>query len=81
MTRQTERRNLFESALATMPAFEAWSETRPKLTDEEYFYACRKADAVLERETVTVNHCKLIPRRIRRDMARQLSHRQWKGQA
>ena len=77
--RQGERWARFQVAFQKMPLWETWSEQRNKLTEAEYFNACREAGEVLERETRTVNHCKSIPRRVRRSMARDLAKREYQA--
>jgi hypothetical protein len=79
MNRQQERRERFQTVLAQMPAWETWSDERSVLTDAEYFNACRDSMKILERETCTIHHVKLIPRSVRRDMARQRSLREFRA--
>lgn len=71
--RQQERRQLFSNALSRMPFWETWTTRRNKLSDAEHFNACRDAGMELERETVERGNFKLIPRRKRRAMARELA--------
>lgn len=71
--RQGERRARFLAALNDMPRLETWTTSHrvdTGLKNEE-------GEPVIE--TVERNHTKLIRRRVRRDMARQLSRRQYRA--
>lgn len=65
VSRQVRRREAFQSALATMPRWEKWTTEY-----QAVIWANPREERTVKRE-----HCKLIPRRIRRDMARQRSKR------
>lgn len=67
MSGRTERRNMFASFFASMPLWETWSDERPAPTKND-------PNAVR-----VVNHCKSIPRRVRRDMARLRAKRTWQS--
>lgn len=82
--RQYERRARFLAALKDMPRFETW-------TTEDYSVppqtvATNMYEAGLQAVTKAVeiepprirHHARLIPRRVRRDMARKLSQRQYR---
>jgi hypothetical protein len=63
--RQVKRRQAFQVALATMPMWETWTDERVDGNGE----------------TRTVNHCKGIPRSVRRSMARDLARRKLANEA
>lgn len=67
MNRQAERRGGFQALFATMPNWELWSEQRPSPTVDD-----------LEAVRV-IKHAKQIPRRVRRDMARQRANREFRA--
>jgi hypothetical protein len=70
MNRQTERRKLFQFAMAQMPLWETWTTEREVLP--EGFTAAEAVPTIVKR-----NHVKMIPRRVRRSMARDLAKRRW----
>ena len=70
--RQYERRARFQSALNDMPRFETWTTYHD---DVGHYYL--KDDPAITRKK---EHAKLVPRKVRRDMARQLSKRQYRAE-
>lgn len=63
MNRQTERRQRFQSLLATMPNWEIERRAAPTASNPN---------------AVEVINAKQIPRRVRRDMARQRANREFR---
>jgi len=72
--RQTERLKLFEMAFANMPLWETRTTEDGKLSAT---YQMIDGQLKLVEVSATRYHVKMIPRRVRRDMARKLSKRQW----
>ena len=73
--RQTERRERFLSAFRSMPIFETWDteDGKPSAT-----YKMVDGRLKLIEFGATRHHCKVIPRRVRRSMARNLSRREYR---
>lgn len=72
LPRQTERRARFDVAFSQMPRWETWTtqhKALPEFTEDE-------AVPLI----TTRHHAKLIPRRVRRDMARQRSKREYRSE-
>ena len=80
--RQTERRGRFFAALNDMPRFETWTtenHNAPPRTVATNIYEVGLVTKKVEVEPPRIRqHVKLIPRRVRRDMARKLSLRQYR---
>lgn len=86
--RQSERRARFLAALKDMPCFETW--TTENHSEPSRVVATNNYVSMYEAGLLTVTkeieaepprirqHVRLIPRCIRRDMARQLSRRQYR---
>ena len=70
MTRQQQRRTKFHQLLALMPMLETWETTHT--VNIGTFHEP-------ELEQVTKAHVRIVPRRIRRDMARKRFQREWKA--
>lgn len=83
--RQGERRARFLAALNDMPRLETWTTGgRDELSESDavsmYEAGVRAVAEPMGIESPRVRqHVKLIPRRVRRDMARQLSRRQYRA--
>lgn len=71
-TRQQKRRELFQVAFAGMPLWETWTTAH----DANTGFLTFDYEPLLE--TFTRHHCKPIPRRVRRSMARDRAHREWR---
>ncbi len=74
MSRQIERQKLFEMAFANMPLWETWTTEDGKVSAT---YQMVDDGLKLVDMSATRHHVKVIPRRVRRDMARKLAKRQW----
>ncbi len=85
MNRQTERRKFFVDAFSKMPLWETWEtkdyDVPPKTVVTSMYQA--GMDAVTTKVEVEPpkvrHHVKLIPRRVRRSMARDLAKRGWQA--
>lgn len=71
ISRQSERRARFLSAFSDMPRFETWETEHEALP--EGFTIEEAIPVIVKRQ-----HVKLIPRSVRRDMARHLSRHQYR---
>lgn len=84
--RQTERRAMFFAALNAMPRFETWTTedwNAPTRTVAINNYTSMYGEAFVEKSVAVEpprirQHVKLIPRSVRRDMARKLSQRKYR---
>lgn len=84
--RQTERRARFLVALNDMPRFETWTTEdwgTPTQTVATNNYTGMHGEAFVEKSVEEEpprirQHVKLIPRKVRRDMARKLSQRKYR---
>lgn len=74
--RQTERRERFLTAFRSMPVFETWDTEDGKLSAT---YEMVDGRLALVEIGATRHHCKVIPRRLRRSMARELSRREYRA--
>lgn len=72
LPRQQERRERFEAALGRMPIWETWSTTFKVDT------GLRDMEGERILEDAHRNYAKLIPRRLRRSMARDLSRKEYR---
>lgn len=88
MNRQTERRKLFEFACSQMPHFETWVEEiepSPRILTPDEATLMYEAGMLAVTDVVNYNatearfvqHARLIPRKVRRSMARDLAKRRW----
>lgn len=74
--RQIERRLQFQSAFRSMPIFETWDTEHPTgcMSPENLQLMLKRGISVgnipIGPETITKHHVKVIPRRVRRSMAR-----------
>lgn len=80
--RQAERRARFFAALSDMPRFETWTTedwSAPAQTVATNMYEAGLVTKKVEVEPPRIRrHVKLIPRRVRRDMARKLAQRKYR---
>ena len=76
MSRQTDRREHFQSAFAKMPKFETWTTETGKISAT---FRMIEGRLKLTDVSATRHHVKIIPRRVRRSMARALAKREFRA--
>lgn len=83
MNRQQERKSRFEFALTQMPMWETWEEERPprppepEVTETSMYGITAELAPRVEHVSRIIHHVKLIPRSVRRDMARKRAKREY----
>lgn len=77
MTRQQERRRRFEFALTKMPLWETWTTEDGKVSAT---YQMVDGHLKLVDVSATRHHVKIVLRRVRRSMARDLAKREFRAE-